>query len=105
MENLIKRLEEKGITQKQLAEAVGCHSVTMSRYINDHRDPDVKTLIAMADYLDTSIDYLVGRTKNPAHVTMSEVDARILSELADITPGERTSLLAFLAGLKANRAE
>lgn len=38
---------------------------TISQYETGAREPCFKDLIAIADYFDVSIDYLVGRTDNP----------------------------------------
>ena len=38
---------------------------TISQYETGAREPSFKDLIAIADYFDVSIDYLVGRTDNP----------------------------------------
>jgi len=37
----------------------------ISRYESEKLEADYKTLIAIADYFDVSIDYLLGRTDNP----------------------------------------
>lgn len=39
---------------------------TISRYETGVRQADYETLILFADYFDVSIDYLLGRTDNPA---------------------------------------
>lgn len=38
---------------------------TLSRYENETRQADYKTLILFADYFGVSIDYLLGRTDQP----------------------------------------
>ncbi len=38
---------------------------TISRYENEVREADYKTLILFADYFHVSVDYLLGRTDNP----------------------------------------
>ena len=38
---------------------------SISRYETGERETDYKTLIALADYFNVSIDYLLGRTDNP----------------------------------------
>ena len=38
---------------------------SVSRYETGEREADYTTLIALADYFDVSIDYLLGRTENP----------------------------------------
>jgi transcriptional regulator with XRE-family HTH domain len=53
---------KKGLSQKVFAKMVGMRGATLSRYENDKRLYQWDTLIKIADALDTSIDYLVGRT-------------------------------------------
>ena len=38
---------------------------SISRYETEVREADYKTLIAIADYFNVSVDYLLGRTDNP----------------------------------------
>ena len=38
---------------------------SISRYETGEREADYTTLIAIADYFNVSIDYLLGRTDNP----------------------------------------
>lgn len=56
----------KGLTQKQLADALGITEIAIQNYENNRRKPAYDILIAMADYFDVSLDYLAGRTDNPA---------------------------------------
>lgn len=55
----------KAPTQKAIADAVGITEVSYQRYEYGSVRPSLDTLIALADYFDVSIDYLVGRTDNP----------------------------------------
>lgn len=59
----LKRLRElKGISQKELANELGnINQQTISNYEVGVREPDIQTLIKLADYFGVSIDYLVGR--------------------------------------------
>lgn len=56
---------EKNITAKTLATHVGVAESTMSLYENGKREPDYKTLQKIAEYLDVSIDYLLGTSDVP----------------------------------------
>ncbi len=56
----------KGLTQKQVADALELSTVAIQNYENNRRKPTYDILISMADYFDVSIDYLVGRTDNPS---------------------------------------
>lgn len=62
----IKYLREKmNYTQKDLAKKAGLTVVQLSRYETNDRKPDPDSLKRIADVLDTSADYLLGRIDNP----------------------------------------
>ena len=53
-----------GITQKQLAKQINIQPNSVQRLEYGTAQPSQKTITAIADYFDVSIDYLVGRTNN-----------------------------------------
>ena len=53
-----------GITQKQLAKQINIQPNSVQRLEYGTAQPSLKTITAIADYFDVSIDYLVGRTNN-----------------------------------------
>lgn len=81
--NLRTLINEKTLTQKTIAENFNTTQQTISRWLNGKNEPDISTLIKLADYFDCSIDYLVGR----------ENDFGIISG-ADILSSEEKELLA-----------
>ena len=52
--------EQKGVTQKDVATAVGCTATVYSRYERGEREPDISTLCSLADYFEVSTDRLIG---------------------------------------------
>ena len=58
--------KSKGFTQKQLAEAIGATEAGVQNYERGARKPTFDMLIALANALDVSLDYLVGRSDDPA---------------------------------------
>ena len=50
-----------GLTQQQVADAVGIHLRAYQRYEYNTRKPSFEALLAIADFFDVSLDYLVGR--------------------------------------------
>ena len=58
--------EKRGISQLKLAMDLGLTQNSVSRYESGVREADYKTLIALADYFNVSIDYLLERTDIPA---------------------------------------
>ncbi len=57
--------EDKDLTQQQMADHLNITQRTYSRYENGERSIPIETLIEIANYHDTSIDYLLGLTNNP----------------------------------------
>ena len=53
------------MTQKQAAEHFGVSERHWRSYEGGTKTPTFDGLIALADYFDVSLDYLVGRTDNP----------------------------------------
>ena len=66
VENLGKRLkelrDEQGLTQEEVANAIGVEAGAYSNYERETRTPDVQKLTALADFYRVTIDYLCGRT-------------------------------------------
>ena len=52
-------VEERGITQKELASHLNIASSTVSSYLQNTREPDFITLKSIAQYFNVSIDYLL----------------------------------------------
>ena len=57
--------KERGITQLKLAMDLNMNQNSISRYETGDHEADYETLIALADYFNVSIDYLLERTDNP----------------------------------------
>lgn len=69
MQILAKRLkelrEERRIYQRELAEILDMSFRGYQNYETGQSEPKLATLLAIADYHQVSIDYLVGRTDAP----------------------------------------
>lgn len=55
-------LEEKQISQKELANAIQTTEVSISRYMSGDRQPKIYIVQKIAEYLNISSDYLLGIT-------------------------------------------
>ena len=60
-ENLANKRKTMKLTQTEIAKKLNINRVTYTGYETGKHFPDVETLIKIADILETSIDYLVGR--------------------------------------------
>ena len=66
---LVELRKDEDITQERLAELVGISRSAISLYEIDKREPDFETLKRLAEFFDTSTDYLLGLTDvKKAHV-------------------------------------
>ncbi len=54
--------EDRDLRQKDMAELLGCTQVSYSHYELGKRDIPTDILIHLADFYNTSTDYLLGRT-------------------------------------------
>ena len=59
--------EDKDLKQKEIAEILHIHQTTYSDYELGNLNVPISVLSRLADFYNTSIDYLIGRTdeKNP----------------------------------------
>lgn len=62
LERMRELREEKGLTQTELANYLEVTQKTYSRYENDERSIPLEKLILLADFYQTTLDYLVGRS-------------------------------------------
>lgn len=57
---LTELMEEKDLTQIELANKVGITNVTISRYLSGERKPRIEIVTKLAEVLNTTVDYLLG---------------------------------------------
>ena len=63
IKNLKQLRNKKGVSQQQLADSIGISKQSINKYENHNIEPDINTLIKLADYFSTSVDYLLGHTE------------------------------------------
>lgn len=82
IKRLRKILEDKNMTQRELARLAGVTEVTVSRYLNGERKPRVEIVNKIADVLNVPTDYLLGRSetlKKPSNMS-NAAPAEIVSD-------------------------
>lgn len=67
----------KGLTQSEVASALGVSSVVYSRYETGKRQPSIDVLIQMADVFGVTVDYLLGR-QDIEDSTLSDYELHLL---------------------------
>ncbi len=64
-DRILELKKERKILQKDIASAIGLSLRAYQYYEKAQMEPTMSVLIALADYFNVSIDYLVGRTDKP----------------------------------------
>ena len=83
--NLKKLRQEFGVSQQRLADAIQVSQQSINQYENHSVEPDITVLCRMADYFNTSVDYIVGHTDVRRRVEHTEPCALNQNELEIIT--------------------
>lgn len=65
-ERLVLLRKSRNLTQKQLAADIQLSELAIQHYEAQRRKPAFDILVVLADYFDVSLDYLVGRSNDPA---------------------------------------
>jgi transcriptional regulator with XRE-family HTH domain len=78
-ERLATLLEQRGVTQLELAARVGVTRAAMSRYVSGDREPRFVTLVRIAEALDVHVDDLIG-TGDPVETALRVVARTSLTQ-------------------------
>ena len=96
MENLKKLRQQHKLSQQKLADILHISQQSVYKYENDITFPDIETLIRMADFFNTSIDYLVGYTDIPhkiepvAETMLNENEQHLLMRYRSLTDNKKS---------------
>jgi transcriptional regulator with XRE-family HTH domain len=61
---VIEVRKERGMSQEQLAKALGATPTTVGRYERDEVKPSIEVAVKIAEVLEVSLDYLTGSSQN-----------------------------------------
>ncbi len=87
-DRIVQLRKSMGMSQYTLADHLSISQNQVSRYENNQVNPSVDTLTDMARTLNTSTDYLLGMTDNPAPATDQQPElTRWQVELVNLTRG------------------
>ncbi len=78
VKNLKLLRQTAGVSQQKIADVVMVSQQSINKYENHNVEPDIETLIKIADFFDVSVDYLVGR--NDIKEVAGELNLSDLSE-------------------------
>ena len=121
-DNFYNACIQKGIKPNPLAKQLNIASGSMTTWKNG-KIPNGETLIKIADYLDVSVDYLLGRTDEPTgnyqintgdvgnnsnvninKSNFSDTDNELISEFKKLTFNDKAKVMSLIAELSEKKA-
>lgn len=96
--NLKLLRKERGISQQRLADVLKVSQQSINQYENHNIEPDISILIKMADYFDTSVDFIIGRTGVRRQIepttehSLNEAEAELITSYRSLRPLERACI-------------
>lgn len=109
LQNILKELRrQRNVTAKTVAEAVGILPDTYRSYETGRREPNLKTLVLIADYFHVSTDYLLGRAPQTDAmallISQADVTLETLTKQFEALPEDGKALMiAIIRALNETR--
>lgn len=105
VKNLRLLREEKGFSQQKLAEMLDTTQQAIFKYEKTAVEPDISTLIKLADIFEVTVDFLIGnseiREKNARlnSVMLTEQEAAHISRWRMLPPEVRESIDGLISAI------
>lgn len=74
-EKIKKILEEKGMSQRKLAQKMGISPSSLNQYVRGRKNVGLKVILNLCKTLDVSSDYLLGLETGTKKKTIKNIDA------------------------------
>ena len=109
VKNLRKLRVSKGVSQQQLADVIGTSQQSINKYENHSVEPDIQALIKLAEYFETTIDYLVGHVGSAGPQTeeleLSKEEHALIRSYRLLSRGEKDSIRLICRNYLKNKNE
>ena len=108
MKNLKLLRNQKGLSQQKLADILHISQQSVYKYENDITSPDIETLKNIADFFETSIDYVVGYTELPHKIeptiklSLNRDEAKLIEKYQNLSPKRRSVIQSVIDSYSEN---
>lgn len=105
LKNLRMLRDDKKVSQQTLADAIGVTQPSINKYENHNIEPDIETLRRMADYFETSVDFIIGHTDIRRKIEptqpfdLNEAEAEVVQQYRALSQPERECIKLMLKTL------
>ncbi len=100
--------KEYGLTQIEFAKRFNISAGTIGNWESGNRTPDTDMLKRIADFFNTSVDYLIGRSDlkfDNAENLLKDEEYALMGEVRDLSPEEMRRVLDFIKFTKSQRGD
>lgn len=87
--------QQKGLTQKAVANYLNCSVGVYSRYETGDRQPSIECLLKLSDYFGVTVDYLIGK-EDHLFYELTPYEQSLLSAAKNADERARDDALAML---------
>ena len=101
MRNLINLRQNLHLSQKELAQKLNMTDKAYWSYESGRTQPNIETLIKMADFFNVSLDYLCGRPNSNLIFTesLTETQRKLVSLIKMLTPEQSLIALGYFSDM------
>jgi transcriptional regulator with XRE-family HTH domain len=98
-ERLRQRMKHLGVNQSRLAKEAGITPSGLSQILNKERTPSTLVLLKLADALNVSVDYLLGRADEiSSHDICHQKDIKaLIHDYLSVSMGDRKRILDIVS--------
>lgn len=103
---IMKRLKElresRHLSQQRLAIDLNVSQATISKYELSQADPDIPTIVQLAEYFHVSADYLLEISDSKQNISdsrLSDTEKQLVFDFKRLDKIQKAKLLAYLQGL------
>lgn len=102
LRNLKHLRENKKMSQQKLASIINVSQQSIYKYENNLAEPDFGTLIKLADYFNTSVDYLIGNTfinrkyESLNDEMLSDSELQLIQEFRELPKNIQDLIISFI---------
>lgn len=95
-ERLADLLQQKHLTQKELAEKAGVTQAAMSHYVKGDRYPRASVMSRIAEVLDVTVEFLVNGADKNAEEELAHATRLIARNVEQMTKEQKMQIISIL---------
>ncbi|MDE6758720.1 MAG: helix-turn-helix domain-containing protein [Clostridia bacterium] len=108
-DNLRQIMKENNLTQKQLSEYTGIPASSIASWFGKQSSsPSIEAVRKIADHLNVTIDYLIGRESEDGRIIIEEREyltdneRELLAKYRKLSPQKQSKVLGYVSALSEN---